>query len=170
MKPLKNRFVQEGVVATLALVTPRTAHALAVALVQVANTSADPVPNKDVDSAGRHPFASSCSIADGNQECFLPAVPANTEYVIQTPTVVLQAGTTPAPQSLGEFQTTAGGTTATVANFPLVNSGGEFGSATESLTAYSDPGTTPLCVVQTPTFLPSSVLTCAITGYTVSLP
>jgi hypothetical protein len=46
MKPLKNRFVQAvaalGVVVTLALATPRAAHALAAALVQVGNTTASP--------------------------------------------------------------------------------------------------------------------------------
>jgi hypothetical protein len=54
MKPLKNRLVQAvaalGVVATLALVTPRAAHALAAALVQVANTSANPVVTQSVPS------------------------------------------------------------------------------------------------------------------------
>ena len=175
MKPLNNRFVQAvaalGVFATLALVTPRAAHAFAAALVQVTNTPANPVPNRDVDAPGRHPFASSCTEGFGGQTCLFRAVPANTEYVIQTLTVVLTAGPgLPAQPSAGEFETTAGGTTAGVAIFPLINSGGEVGSATQSLTAYADPGTTPICAVQTPTFLPSSVVTCTITGYTVSLP
>jgi hypothetical protein len=46
MKLINNRFVQASaalaVVATLALVTPRAAHALAAALVQVSNTTANP--------------------------------------------------------------------------------------------------------------------------------
>jgi hypothetical protein len=53
MKLFKNRFVQAGaalgVVATLALVTPRAAHAVAVAaaLVQVTNTVASPAITQD---------------------------------------------------------------------------------------------------------------------------
>lgn len=65
MKLFKNRFVQAvaafGVVATLALVTPRAAHALAAALVQVTNTPANPVPNQDVDAPARHAYAATCS-------------------------------------------------------------------------------------------------------------
>ncbi len=175
MKLINNKSVQAfaalGVVVTLALVTPRAAHALAAALVQVTNTPANPVPNQDVDAPGRHPFAATCTVGSGGQECSLSTVPANTEYVIQTITVILTAGPgLPAQPSAGEFETTAGGTTAGVAFFPLINSGGEVASATQSLTAYADPGTTPICAVQTPNFLPDSVVTCTITGYTVSVP
>lgn len=46
MNPFNNRFVQAvaalGVLATLALVTPRAAHAVAAALVQVTNTADNP--------------------------------------------------------------------------------------------------------------------------------
>ena len=174
MKTLNNRFVQAvatlGVVATLALITPRAAHAVAAALVEVANTSANPVPNRDVDAAGRHPFALQCSASGGDTECFFPVVPANTEWVIQTVTVVLQAGTVPAPPSYGVLQSAVGGPAVNVANFPVVNSGGQFGTATQSLTAYASPGTTPACAIETQVFLPNSVFSCAISGYTVSLP
>jgi hypothetical protein len=51
MKPLKNRLVQAvaalGVVATLALITPRAAHAIAAALVQVSNTTENPAITQD---------------------------------------------------------------------------------------------------------------------------
>lgn len=54
MKPLKNRFVQAvaalGVFPTLALVTPRAAHAFAAALVQVANTPASPAVTQSVQT------------------------------------------------------------------------------------------------------------------------
>jgi hypothetical protein len=139
-------------------------------LVEVANTSANPVPSRDVDAAGRHPFASQCGVSGGGNECFFPVVPANTELVIQTVSVVLQAGTVPAPLSYGVLQTGVGGMTVSVANFPLVNSGGQFGTATQSLTAYADPGTTPACAIESQIFLPNSVVSCAISGYTVSLP
>ena len=76
----------------LTLAVSPAAHAVATALVQVTNTPANPVPDRDVDAAGRHPFASSCSVGDGDNECSLPTVPANTEYVIQTIAVVIQVG------------------------------------------------------------------------------
>jgi hypothetical protein len=54
MKLLNNRFVQAGaalgVAATLALVTPRAAHAIAVALVQVSNTTENPAITQSVPS------------------------------------------------------------------------------------------------------------------------
>lgn len=58
MKFLKNRFIQSAgalaVIGVLALVTPRAAHGLAAALVQVTNTAADPVINQDRDNPARN--------------------------------------------------------------------------------------------------------------------
>lgn len=41
---------------TLSILTPRAAHAVAAALVQVANTSANPIPNRDQDNPAQQPF------------------------------------------------------------------------------------------------------------------
>jgi len=64
------------------LLAPKAAHAVAAALVQVVNTRSAPVPNQDVDQPGRHPFPLYCQNC-GINTCLTPAVPANTEFVIQ---------------------------------------------------------------------------------------
>jgi hypothetical protein len=173
MKPLKNRVVQAvavlGVVATLALVTPRAAHALAAALVQVTNTPADPVPNKDVDVPARHAYAATCS---GVGLCSFPTVLAGTELVIQT----LVGAISPCPgaaQAFVQLQTTTGGFQTLAGEFIFNLTGPGFGAAvTQSFTAYADPGTAPICAggaVDVGEVNPPTV-TCFITGYTVSLP
>jgi hypothetical protein len=173
MEPLKNRFLQAvaalGVVATLVLVTPRASHALAAALVQVTNTPSSPVPNQDVDAPGRHPFAATCS---GVSFCSFPTVLAGTELVIQT--LVGQISPCPgAPQAFVQLGTTTGGTQTVAALLTFNLSAPGFGAGvTQSLTAYADPGTAPICsggaVAVPEANLPT--VTCFITGYTVSLP
>lgn len=53
----KRLLMVAGVVALTgmfgAALTPKAAHAVVAALVQVTNTSANPVPNQDVDNPGR---------------------------------------------------------------------------------------------------------------------
>ena len=180
MKLINNRFVQAGaalsIVATLALVTPRAAHAVAAALVQVTNTSANPVPNQDVDAPGRHLYQSTCVTTTGDSSgkqfvCSLSAVPANRELVIQTVSILAEA---PNPPAIGQLGTTAGGVES-VAAFPVVNSGlTEFGTAigtaTQPLTLYADPGTQPECSVVVASAPTISAMTCTVSGYTVSLP
>src|SRR5580693_8024830 len=67
--------------ALLTTVSPK-AHAVVATLVQVVNTRSTPVPNQDVDIPGRHPYQQSC--VSGTFLCTMPAVPPNTELVIQT--------------------------------------------------------------------------------------
>jgi hypothetical protein len=180
MKLINNRFAQAvaalGIVATLALVTPRAAHAVAAALVQVTNTSANPVPNQDVDAPGRHLYQSTCVTTTGDSlgkqfVCTLPAVPANRELVIQTVSILAEA---PNPPAIGQLEITAGGVES-VAAFPVVNSGlTEFGTAigtaTQPLTLYADPGTQPICSVLVASAPTIPAMTCTVSGYTVSLP
>jgi len=180
MKVINKRIVQAGaalgVVATLALVTPRAAHAVAAALVQVTNTSANPVPNQDVDAPGRHLYQSICTTTTGDSlgkqfVCILSAVPANTELVIQTVSILAE---TPNPPAIGQLATTVRGVQAVVA-FPVVNSGlTEFGTmigtATQPLTLYADPGTQPQCSVVVASAPAIPAMTCSVIGYTVSLP
>lgn len=70
----------------LILAAPRTAHALAATLVQVTNTSANPVINLDVDSAGRNAYASVASCSQGaNEFCYatFSPVPAGMRLVVE---------------------------------------------------------------------------------------
>jgi hypothetical protein len=156
----------------LTLVSPK-AHAIAAALVEVTNTRSAPVPNQDVDAPARHPFALVCRFLTSSVGCNPPPVPANTEFVIQTVDIIGETGLagTPWPLSFGIVETLAGGQVTTInIGFPVVNSGGMFGTATQSLTAYADPGVTLFCGITSPIALPSGDVTCTIVGYTVSLP
>jgi hypothetical protein len=156
--------------ALLTLASPK-AHAIVATLVEVTNTRSAPVPNQDVDAPGRHPFALVRTCPTTTIFCFFPPVPANTEFVIQTVSIAGQTGlaNTPWPLSIGFMFPITGGAQPPFA-FPVVNSGGMYGSATQSLTAYADPGTSPFCEVLFPIALPSGTVTCTITGYAVSLP
>src|ERR1700720_4645119 len=70
------------------MVSPRTAHALVATLVQVVNTSANPVPNKDVDNPVRHAFSSECSsFGGGNTTGCSITVESGNELVIQGLTI-----------------------------------------------------------------------------------
>jgi hypothetical protein len=145
--------------ALLTTVSPK-AHAVVATLVQVVNTRSTPVPNQDVDIPGRHPYQQSC--VSGTFLCTMPAVPPNTELVIQTVSLtVIGSG------SLNDvlFSTVGGGNMATT-YLPLVPVGGAQFVAIQAVTQYADPGTEPVCNSQ----INPSTFVCSIVGYTVSLP
>jgi hypothetical protein len=160
--------------ALLTLVSPK-AHAIAATLVEVTNTRSAPVPNQDVDAPARHPFAATCSFVNtiqGLSGCFLPAPPTNTELVIQTVYFFMDTGssTTPAPLSVASLTLSTAGT-GFVIQLPVVNAGGQLGTAIQSLTTYVDPGNDLFCSLHLGPMVPSSTeVTCTITGYKVSLP
>jgi len=92
MKLLKQALAVFGAVAILAvmmaLVAPKRIHAMAAALVEVTNTSANPVPNRDVDDRDRATIEfASCTVisapAAGFISCSPPfTVPADERFVI----------------------------------------------------------------------------------------
>ena len=155
-------------VAVLILAAPRGAHAIAATLVQVTNTAANPVPNQDVDSPGRHPYQQNCNsgssaIQDGQIGCEMPPVPPNTEVVIQNVNVDINLA--PGPQQWGVLLTQGGGVMGET-NFPLVSVAGRY-VATQPTTQYADPGTPIVCSA---TVTAGGFFECFISGYTVTLP
>jgi len=50
----------------IGLAAPKTVHAVLSALVTVTNTSANPVPNRDVDSSANFPFSSELCLGNAN--------------------------------------------------------------------------------------------------------
>ncbi len=68
----------------LTLTFPKAAHALAATLVQVTNTPANPVPNKDVDQQGRN-FYQARQTCDPGPYCslYFPSVPTGQRLIIQ---------------------------------------------------------------------------------------
>jgi hypothetical protein len=74
------------VVLAAPLVAPKAVHALAATLVQVTNTSSNPVINQDVDSPGRSPYSETalCVSETTNQcEAHFAAVPPNKRLVVE---------------------------------------------------------------------------------------
>jgi hypothetical protein len=164
MKFVQRLFMGIGGLAAfgvaLTLVSPK-AHALVAALVQVANTPANPVPNQDVDFPARHPYQQTCSAAapdaNGSLLCNMPIVPPNTEVVIQSVSMLVEGS-----PIVSQIQTTGGGVQAGMV-IPLVNN-----IANQPLTLYIDPGTVATC--QSLLTKAPGAMGCTITGYTVSLP
>jgi hypothetical protein len=68
----------------LLLSAPRAARAIAAPLVQVTNTAANPVPNKDVDQQGRNLYQAtlSCTTASVCTMSF-PSVPMGQRLIVQ---------------------------------------------------------------------------------------
>jgi hypothetical protein len=65
----------------LTLIAPKAVHAAVAALVEVANTSANPVPNADVNAPGEEPFQTVLCNNVGSLSCGVPdsfVVPATT--------------------------------------------------------------------------------------------
>jgi hypothetical protein len=171
MKPLAKLGYQAAacalLVATFLIIGPPTVRAAVAALVQVANTRSTPVPNQDVDHPARHPYQQTCqgSSSSGPVDCFMPIVPADTEVVIQTVSMLLVGGTT-TPQ-FGLFSAVAGGQSASV-YLPLFVQSGPASVSTQALTRYADPGSSPTCGING--LSTQGTLYCTIIGYSVSLP
>jgi hypothetical protein len=154
--------------ALLTILSPK-AHALVATLVEVANTRSTPVPNQDVDSPARHPYQQTCfanAAVDGDLSCTMPAVPPNTEVVVQTVSMVVNE--TAVPQ-FSRIITVGGGVNGNT-YIPLVAQSAGYYMAAQPLTLYMDPGFGATCDAATNSASTNASLLCTITGYTVSLP
>lgn len=148
------------------LAVPRAAHSFAAALVQVTNNVDNPVQNQDVDALGRHPFLSSCS---GQDSCTFSAVPVNKEWVIQTISVAINIPPS-SPAAIAELETVTGGITGFPVQFPVASIIEGVGYSLQSVTAYADPGSTPICTYVPAPLLKGANISCSISGYAVSAP
>ena len=172
MSRLPKSVLSFGAVALVAcgltLAVPRAAHSFAAALVQVTNNADNPVQNQDVDALGRNPYLSSCS-GQGPNTCVFSAVAAGRELVIQQISVGIAIPTSAGP-AIVQLATTTGGTTGYPVQFPVVSTIEGSGFALQSITAYADAGTSPICTYLTTPALANSAYSCSITGYTISMP
>jgi hypothetical protein len=92
------------VVLAAPIFAPKTVHALAATLVQITNTSANPVINQDMDSPGRNPYYQTASCVSNTSQCAaqFPQVPPNKRLVVQ---YFESSVDTPTALSDGEFET-----------------------------------------------------------------
>src|SRR5215469_8628130 len=76
-----------GIAALIALVTPKTAHALVATMVQVVNTATNPVQTVDTEKLARIPYQSSyrTTTCTGLTNCFFSftAAPAGYRLVVE---------------------------------------------------------------------------------------
>jgi hypothetical protein len=94
----------------LTLLLPKVAHAVVATLVQVVNTTANPVPNLDTERIARIPYESTqqptgnCPSGSGVQQCIFDFTPAPAGYrlIVQSVSgsVSLQPGTTAPPTAI----------------------------------------------------------------------
>jgi hypothetical protein len=150
-----------AVTLTLGILFPNRAHALAVALVQVANTPANPIPNQDVDQPGRHPFQQQCS---GVMQCNITA-PVGQRLVLQYINARLIGEPLGPVPSCGVFIVGTGGSAD--AWLPCISvSGAPAIFAHTPLTMYVDPGGT--ATVSAFTSASSTTFEALVTGYTIT--
>jgi hypothetical protein len=156
------------------LISPKAAHALAAALVQVTNTRSNPVPTQDVDIAARHPFTASCNIF-GNGGAFVvcsptPAPPTTGfETVIQNVNMALNQDTGTVQPFVTDIDYSTAG-----ANYqfyvPLIAQGAGEWVGNQPAAIYLDPSAFNPLQCATLFNNGSATMTCTVTGYTVSLP
>jgi hypothetical protein len=97
MRLAKRMFMGLGVTALAALivtlVAPKAVHAAVAALVEVTNTSSNPVPNADVNASGEEPFQTFLCSAGGDLTCTNPStftVPATTSDGLSVKRLVIE--------------------------------------------------------------------------------
>lgn len=147
------------------VLAPKSVHALVATAVQVMNTAANPVPNKDVDQPGRHAFAQSCSTTSTFFCALQPAVPSGSVFVVQT-LVGFQVLTGSGPAGL-QISTNTNG----VANNLILPATVEPNNLNDfitlaNLTLYLDPGTASACGA----LAPVNSFSCYVSGHLVTVP
>ena len=129
------------------------------------NTPTAPVPIQDVDYPARHAYQQSCiGQADplGQSICQIGAIPANTEFVIQT----LSASGSGALPIGGITIDMYNGTTQASIYFPVTQQTPNYWAATQAVTLYAGPNAVPTCNSQSS---PGGFVACTFVGYLVTL-
>ena len=113
MNALKNRTFQLTVgllvIAAVGILSPRVAHAVVATMVQVANTTANPVPNQDVDNLARNFFQSTNSAGGCSGTCVVTfaVVPTGQRLIVRQVsslvTIGVSGATPPADVELRDF-------------------------------------------------------------------
>ena len=160
------------VVFALPFMAPRAVHALAATLVQVTNTSTNPVINQDMDSPGRNPYYQTAQCVSQNTgQCIaqFPAVPANKRLVVQ---YFESSVDTPTSFITGEFET-AGGNFLPILYTQQGNdpAGSKIYVSSQPMLYYFEAGQAPFFVMNAQSggfnFMSGEV---TLTGYYVNLP
>ncbi len=172
-----------GIALVVLLLVPKAAHAVVATLVQVANTTSNPVPNADVNGPGQEVFQTQICISTQSSSCFSSptsfVVPASTSdgasvkrLVLTTVTGTCSSNQQPGTSLLESFIEISAGGTSLLYTSPLQLSPGSFSAANNFQYAimgpaplYADPGTT---VGAFSTAADRSVCTYDLAGYYVT--
>lgn len=166
-----------GVVLALlcvVLISPRTAHSLVAALVQVTNTRSNPVPTQDVDIAARRPFTATCSVL-GSSGAFVvcqptPAPPTSGyETVIQSVNIQLNQDAGTVQPAIMDLSFSTGGAEY-VHYAPFIPTGTGNWVASELTAIYVDPSAFNPLQCATLFNNGTATMNCTVTGYTVAVP
>ena len=143
--------VLAGLIMTL--LVPKAVHAVVATAVQVMNTSATPVPNKDVDEPARTAYTATCQSTANTSACATNTPPGKI-FVIETISAVVAGG------NYVQVNYYSGGALFLVF-FPLtqINGTSEY-VGTVSVRLYADPNTAINCGSQL----------CTYSGHLVSTP
>jgi hypothetical protein len=139
MRILKSGLMAAGALALAAMllnfVAPKSVHAAVAALVQVVNTSANPVPNQDVDAPARNAIVIACT---GTNSCSTEAIPAHMTFVLDSVSVIAD-GAIPV---VGLIAITKGVGSYSYLTAQYVPTLGTYGTSTvaTNLTVYCDGG------------------------------
>jgi len=164
--------------ALVSVLAPKATHALVATLVQVANTSANPVPNTDVDNSGRATTVlQNCDgrslVGDGQLSCDTGYnVPAGQRFVIEE----LEANCT-APKGNNIYSADVVFVQAGFGTFhmlPLISQGVASGQAqyiqNQRVRYYADPGSQLTFYTQTTDTSGNTSCYFAASGYLISYP
>jgi hypothetical protein len=157
------------IVPAVMLLVPKAAHAVVAALVQVVNTTANPVPNLDTERNARIPYQSNVFVTTkagiSNAGFFFTTVPTGYRLVAQNVSADLQLESG-ATVPWGRLGVDGVGGVATF-SYPLRGAIGNIfgnGGFSQQITAYADAGSTPVLGVSAD-FAFSSAENATLTGY-----
>jgi hypothetical protein len=149
MDVLRRIFMALGGISVIALVAglaaPKAAHGIVATFVQVVNTAANPVPNRDVNNSGNQPFWAQIGIGPFPYSVTVPSTTSMGQPVVR---LVIQEidGTC----FVGDAGSLSRLTLTTVANgvhtqhilvFPASHVAGTSANWTQNTQIYADPGT-----------------------------
>ena len=179
MNIIRKAFTTLGGIFLAALLitalAPKAAHGIAAALVQVANTTANPVPISDV--APLQPFQGRCNAGDGavtsaRDQCSI-SIPSGKRLVVQSVSLEVEVTDSSSAVVLGEF-TSATSSVAQPTNFYVAvpHMGiSQFGisafAMSQELHSYVDQALGCAVIFNKPNV---DTLNCSVAGYLVDIP
>jgi len=159
------------VVLAAPLLAPKTVHALAATLVQVTNTSANPVINQDMDNPGRNPYYQTVNcVSQTTNQCLaqFSTVPPNKRLVVE---YIASSVDTPTAFVSGEFSAPAGFISILHTQQGNDPAGNKIYVASQPMLYYFEAGQTPFFVMNAQagsfTFMSGEV---TLTGHYVNVP